>query len=314
MCKTALDFTKSVIEFKSFNSAEQELAGFDANKDSLIFLKLLFELGVSSVVLSTVYDGDYYSATTALAKQKNVSVVISAAESDEDIQSSLNGVKDNSNKQNEQICILGFPDSGSALHAAKLLNDERAVITAPQIMFDGMCNPIFSACVMAAQILIQNDPSYNFNGFSADSFKAEYPLNEAEIQNMIAGGVTAFENVQDGIECVRAVTTRTSVNGISDLSMRSINTVLIIDDVISSIRESLSKRLKGIHLSVQSYDSIASQVMVELNAKKNEGLLESFVSPKVYSHPEDPSICVTELSFNIAHVVSQIHITAHIQL
>ena len=44
------------------------------------------------------------------------------------------------------------------------------------------------------------------------------------------------------------------------------------------------------------------------------GLLSGWSAPVVYTKAEDPSVCVVELSFGVARVVSRITVTASIAL
>lgn len=91
------------------------------------------------------------------------------------------------------------------------------------------------------------------------------------------------------------------------------NTVMMIDDIIRSVRERLSSLLKGSTI-LFSQDSVASQAAVVLDQKQQEGMVTSFEPPVVYVQPDDPSVCVVELEFYLASVFSQIYLTAHISI
>ena len=51
-----------------------------------------------------------------------------------------------------------------------------------------------------------------------------------------------------------------------------------------------------------------------MSGRMDAGVIESFEAPKAYGANDDPAVCVVELGFHIAHVVNQIHVTAHIQV
>ena len=53
---------------------------------------------------------------------------------------------------------------------------------------------------------------------------------------------------------------------------------------------------------------------VLLREKEEAGLLSGWSAPVVYTKAEDPSVCVVELSFGVARVVSRITVTASIAL
>ncbi|MDR2933083.1 MAG: phage tail sheath protein, partial [Oscillospiraceae bacterium] len=149
-----------------------------------------------------------------------------------------------------------------------------------------------------------------FNGVALETLESCAKMTENDIQRLIAAGVTVLEQ-RGGVRCIRAVTTRTSTNGVADYSLRSLSTTRIIDAVISSIRDTLAARLAGTRISMQG---VASQVAAELMARQDEGLIEQFDAPSVRALEGDPSVALCALSFKVAHVLSQIHISAHIRL
>jgi hypothetical protein len=135
-------------------------------------------------------------------------------------------------------------------------------------------------------------------------------LPEFDVQRLIARGVSVFENIAGSVECVRAVTTRTQ----PDLSLRPLNSILIIDDVMRSLRAGLGSLLRGMRVGLITHDSISAQAAIILAAKRDEGILQSFEPPVVRTSAEDPSVCVVQLSFGVAHIVEQIHVNAHIRV
>jgi phage tail sheath gpL-like len=206
-------------------------------------------------------------------------------------------------KERVGFCGLANPEEAAAL--AETLNCERTVLCVPGVTY---------AAALAGRLLSARDPAINLNGSAVPRLAVPDVLPEAAIQTLLAAGVTVFEGVGGVTECIRALTTRTSSNGAADRSLSGINTVLIIDDVIATTRATLKARLGGGRLNGSPVESIRSQVAVLLAEKKAEGLLESFEAPRCYPAPEDPAVCVVEMSFRVAHVVSQIAVTAHIEV
>jgi hypothetical protein len=98
---------------------------------------------------------------------------------------------------------------------------------------------------------------------------------------------------------------------VADGSLKSLNTILIIDDVMRTVREALTARLRGARVSMET---VKAQVTVELAAKQEDGVIESFEVPTVHADTLDPSTCVVEIAFRAAHVLSRIHITAHVSI
>ena len=138
-------------------------------------------------------------------------------------------------------------------------------------------------------------------------------LEEEQIEQMIQSGVTVLEEGTSGTECICCVTTRTRSGGEEDRSFTQINTVLMIDDIIRSVRERLSQLIRG-GRTLFSPDSVASLAAVVLDEKKQAGYLSEFEPPVVYEQEQDPSVCVVELEFRLVSVLSRIYLTAHISL
>ena len=66
---------------------------------------------------------------------------------------------------------------------------------------------------------------------------------------------------------VRGITTRTTTGGAQDITWRELTTILIVDDVIPSIRASLRSRFSRTKNTAQTRGAIRSQVIVELENK-----------------------------------------------
>jgi len=160
-------------------------------------------------------------------------------------------------------------------------------------------------------MLAGNDPIHNWNGQAFPPLNSSDRLTEQEIQTLLASGVTVFEERGAEVSCIRALTTRTSRNGAPDRTMSSLNTILIVDDVIRSVRDSLEHRLRGTRLSLET---VKTQVTVELSSKQDSGIIEGFSVPLVRTHQNDPGVCIVEMAFKAAHVLSQIHITAFVRV
>ena len=168
---------------------------------------------------------------------------------------------------------------------------------------------------MAGEILCESDPSTGFSG-------REIPLPEGlsrelgqdEGETLLGAGVTPLETQPGGVEIIRAVTTRTKTGGKTDLSFLPVNTILIIDHVMETVRGALKSRLTGMKNTTQTRESIASQVTVELGQLLDGEIIESYEPPRVYVHPDDPAVLVVELAFAVAHAANQILISASIQV
>lgn len=276
-------------------------------------MSILFGSGVSRVIAVPVAGNDYTAALAAAASMDGVGAVVCDAEETGDVKKVLASVEAASGALRERIGYCGVGDGEAALAAAGALDSERMVLCCPgglPLGDTGEPSPFFTAAAVAGAVLAADDPVHNFSGQGITCLEPPRRLAEEQVQNLLAGGVTVVEPVGEGVQIVRALTTKAG----SDRAMGSLNTILVIDDVMADTRATLQQRLRGSRITAHSRDSILAQVMVVLAGKQDDGIIESFLAPKVYAHEEDPSVCVVELSFQAAHVLSQIHLVAHIQV
>jgi hypothetical protein len=246
----------------------------------------------------------YAEALALLQTAENIGAVITDAADEASILELKAHVLACSQERRERLGFCGAsPETAAEL--ANTVNCERVVLCAPGAVY---------AAALAGRLLSARDPAINLNGAVFPQLAPPDMLPEATIQALLTAGVTVFESVGGVTECIRALTTRTATNGAADRSLTGLNTILIIDDVIQTTRETLKARLGGGRVGGSPMESIRSQVAVVLAEKKADGLLESFEAPRCTPAPEDPAVCVVEMSFKVAHVVSQIVVTAHIEV
>ncbi len=131
---------------------------------------------------------------------------------------------------------------------------------------------------------------------------------------LVRGGVTPLEALGGVVSPVRGITTRTSTGGAPDTTWRELTTILIVDEVIPSIRRSLRSRFSKTKNTAQTRGAIRSQVIVELESKLRAETIDSYGDVSVSVYDEDPTVCLVEFSFAVAHGLNQIYLTAHITI
>lgn len=99
-----------------------------------------------------------------------------------------------------------------------------------------------------------------------------------------------------------------------DATWRELSTVLIVDDVIPAIRESLRARFRRAKNTEQSRGAIRSQVVLELENKKAREIITGYDGVTVTALPENPTVCLVEFAFTVAHGLNQIWLTASITI
>ena len=106
--------------------------------------------------------------------------------------------------------------------------------------------------------------------------------------------------------------TRGITRGAADKTWRELTTVRIVDDVIPALRASLRARFVRSKNTAQVRAAIRSQVMVELENKRAQEIIDSFGEVSVKASEDDPTVCLVEFSFAVAHGLNRIYLSAHI--
>ena len=315
VCKGSVELSGTLYSLTSAAGAAELLGGAE-NLCALTCCRILLESGVSKIWVSVAANGDFESALSLLEELEGIGAVICDAADISGLKHLRDSVHRSSSKLYERVAYCGISATGTAMAIAAELSDERVVICCPTATASGNMPPlpVYGAASLAGYLLARDDPAANLNGAELKTLSAVSKLPESDIQSLIAGGVTVLEEVGAHVECVRAVTTRAQSGGAPDNTLRPLNTILIIDDVMRTLRQSLKARLGGLRRHSGTLDAILSQVMVELAAKEDEGVIESFEAPGVRADENDPSVCIVEISFTAAHLVDQIHITAHVEV
>ena len=91
-------------------------------------------------------------------------------------------------------------------------------------------------------------------------------------------------------------------------------TILIVDDVIPSIRASLRSRFSRTKNTAQTRGAIRSQVIVELENKLRAESSTATVRVEVSVYEDDPTVCLVEFSFAVAPRPQPDLLTAHITI
>ena len=279
-------------------------------------LKFLFANGAGAVKAVAVgkdesEEKDYASAFAALSDEEDVGVMVcdSAAQSVHLLLKTA--AEDASAARRERIAVIG----GSEETVAQMVNSERVVLVGPDIASDdgGTMSAVFAAAAVAAVIAGNTDPSVPINGAELTLFGAAGKrLSDNEIDQLVRGGVTPIETVGGVSSPVRGITTKTSSGGAADTTWRELTTILIVDEVIPTIRSALRTRFARSKNTAQSRGAIRSQVVLELEEMKSREIVDSYGEVLVSALKSDPTVCLVEFSFTVAHGLNRIYLTAHI--
>ena len=281
---------------------EDETAGMST------ILRLLFANGASTVCAVRVADAggqaEYQSAFAALADQDVQILVCDSA--DQAVHQALRtAVEEASAVRRERIGVVGGDgeDAAALVEHAAAINSERMVLVGPDALDSrGEVLPgVFTAAALAGVIASGKDPAVPLNGAEVSGLgglNTQYSDNDIDL--LVRGGVTPLESVAGAI------------GGESDTTWRELTTILIVDDVIPAVRSALRSRFSRTKNTAQSRSAIRSQVIVELEKKLSAQIIESYGEVTVTASADDPTVCLVEFSFGVAHGLNQIYLTVHI--
>ena len=256
---------------------------FDAQGGALFcaVCGILLDSGVSGVyAVPLTIDGTaaaenlYEPAIQKLCEVKRSGVILCDSQAQTVLQKLVEQVQLASQNERERLAVGGVAKA-QAQQIAKALNCERLVLCC-QAGSDGETESsvILTAAALAA-MLVGSEPMDNLHGKVLESLTEIDPLEEQEVESLLGSGVTVLESLDGAVSCIRCVTSRTLTGGEEDRTFASVNTVMMIDDIIRSVRERLSDLLRGSTI-LFSQDSVASQAAVVLDQKQQEGMVTSF--------------------------------------
>ena len=159
----------------------------------------------------------------------------------------------------------------------------------------------------------ESDPAIPLGGAElkgVDGLEARY--GDTEIDTLVRGGVTPVEQAAGVVSVVRGVTTRTKTGEAADATWRELTTIRIVDDVIPTVRDALRARFRRAKNTEQSRGAIRSQVVLELENRKEREIISGYDNVAVSADPDNPTVCQVEFSFSAAQGLNQIWLTAHI--
>ena len=294
--------------------------GEDTTPGMSTILRLLFANGTATVKAVRVAEGgtvsDYEAAFAALGNQEAQLLVCDSA--DPAVHQALRtAVETASAQRRERIAVVGGSgDTPSQLveRAAKL-NSERMVLVGPDALDPkGETLPgVFAAAAVAGVLSEGGDPAVPLNGAELTGLGGlteEYGDNEVDL--LVRGGVTPLEQTAGVLSPVRGITTRTTTGGAADATWRELTTILIVDDLIPSVRAALRSRFARAKNTARSRGAIRSLVIVELEKKVAAEIIDRYGEVRVTASEEDPAVCLVEFSFSVAHGLNQIYLTVHI--
>ena len=284
--------------------------GSTGGQDMTELIRLALKNGAAGVVAVPVADEEGYEAAfAALAAMDDIGVVICDSV-DREVQQSL---------RDSAAAASAAGGAGETvtelLERAKALNSERVVLVAPGGTDEEgeAVSGLSLAAAVAGAIAGTTDPALPLGGAVLSGlYGLETTYGDNDLDLLIRGGVTPAERTGGVTSVVRGVTTRTTTDGTADTTWRELSTILVVDDVIPGIRSALRSKFHRAKNTEQSRGAIRSQVVLELENRKEREIISGYDNVAVSADPDNPTVCQVEFSFSAAQGLNQIWLTAHI--
>lgn len=302
-----------------FLTASAARTAFGAASKVAKYVELALGGGASACWVSPVgadADAAEYGAAAKALREKDVAAICCDSNAGAVTAAIKAEVMEASGERHERIAVFAMSGTVEAIiGAAQALNSERCVMVGPTPI--GGDGEVIDACEVAvaaaAAIVSLGDPALPLGGVSLGGlYGAGGTLTSAEVDALVRGGVTAVECLAGEIQVIRGVTTRTKTGGEADATWRELSTILIVDDVMKTLRSSLRSKFARAKNLAETRESVASQVSIELAAKKNAGIIADYGSVSAVATPGDPTRCDVEFEFAVAHGLDRIVVAAHI--
>lgn len=283
-------------------------------------LRLLFANGASTVVavrVAATGTVSEYQAGFAALDSADVQILLCDSALLTVQQALRTALEAASGSRRERIAVVG--GNGEAVAAlvthGEALNSERMILVGPDALNEaGEALPaVFAAAALAGVIAAGRDPACPLNGMELQGLgglATRYGDNDIDL--LVRGGVTPLESVAGTVSAVRGITTKTKSGGAADTTWRELTTILIVDDVIPSIRDALRSKFTRAKNTNRTRSAIRTQVIVELEKKLAAEIIDRYGEVSAAASADDPAVCEVEFNFAVAHGLNQIYLTAHI--
>jgi len=307
------------ITVTSYEAAVSAFGSQEGKQDMAELIRVALLNGAAAVVAVPVADEEGYEAAfDTLGGVENIRVMLCDSTQLAVQQALRDSVLSASAARRERIAVVGGAageEVSALVERAKGLNCERIVLVAPSSVDgeDAAVDGLSTAAAVAGAIASQSDPAIPLGGAELLGLKGlSQQYSDNDIDLLVRGGVTPVESVNGQVSVVRGITTRTSSGEVEDTTWRELSTILIVDDLIPTIRTALRSKFSRTKNTVSNRSAIRSQVIVELEKKAAAEIIDSYGEVTVSASADDPTVCLVEFSFAVAHGLNQIYLTVHI--
>ena len=272
----------------------------------------MLEYGASAVYCSPVSGNDYDSAFSVLMAEENIRYMVCDSRDAAVHAKLLAAIHGADEKCKYRIGVVETGDSTCAalISDAQALNSERMVMVS-HCSSEGTAGAVAAAVcgVMAGE----TDPAVPLNGAVLRGIgKIGRNFSDGDVTLLVRGGVLPLETVGGSVCVIRGITTRSATAGTEDSTWREVNTVLIVDTVIPTIRDALHTAFARAKNNLQTRGAIRTRVIIELEQFLQKEIIENYGNVTVEASPSNPTVCEVSFGFSVVHGLNVIELTAHI--
>ncbi len=287
---------------------------------------ILFAAGLPEFWVCSLQQGEdgarpdaaaYKAAMEALGEAAELSLLVVESGQQAVLEAARDFALAQSESQRELLVFAGAEGNHTAAGTlAGAINCPRVVLTYGAVPPNGAesASPFWGAAALCGAVAVLEDPSVSLTGQLLPGVGKVSGATYAQVEGLLAAGVTPLAQTGAGVEAVRVLTTSTTLEGTANRSFSPINSILIIDYVMRALRRSLAALLRGAKNSPSTLSAVSSQLTVLLGDFLERGIITGYEAPRVSCPPETPEVCVAQVSFRAAYLINQIHIRAQIQL
>ena len=210
---------------------------------------------------------------------------------------------------------VGFVESGESevsglIEKAGELNFERMVLVSHHET-EGVPGAVAAAVCGAAAG--ETDPALPLNGAVLSALGAIGDnFSDADLTRLVRGGVLPVETSGGAVCILRGVTTRTATGDAQDAVWRELNTILIINEIIPGIRDTLRANFSRVKNNARTRGAIRTRVVIELENYVAREIIDGYDSVTAEQSEDDGTVCVVTFGFTVAHGLNIIRLSAAI--
>lgn len=268
--------------------------------------------GAARVYAVPVENNDYGAAFDAMLSYGGIACFAcdgSDGDAFDDIKASLDAAGE---AGRFAITVLECAGEGTeaAINAARGFNAENVMLLGNTGDFDGALS-----AAAAGLIAGRRDPALPLNGEALKGVsKLCFGYTDAETELLIESGVTPLETLCGEVCIIRGVSTRTVTGGVKDASYRDINTAMVINRVLPTVKSALRRSFAGAKFTAHTKAAIRSLVAVELEKLRKQEIITAYGGIRAEASESDPSVCIVSFDFSAARGLHIIELTAHVDM